>query len=129
MAWMKRIMTVAVVLGCGAWQAQAALVIKNLLVEYRSQPLGIDVQQPRFSWQMEATAGERGVAQAAYAIEVRDPTGAIVWDSKKTGSPEALHIKYARERVEGRHSVRVDGDGVDAGGREARAPPPGSRPG
>ena len=95
MAWMKRILAVAVVLACGAWQAHGALVVKNLQVEYRSQPLGVDVQRPRFSWQMEATAGERGVAQAAYEIEVRDPKGVLVWGSKKTNSPEALHIKYA----------------------------------
>ena len=95
MASVARIVTVAVVLAGGAWQAQAALVVKNLQVEYRSTPLGIDVQQPRFSWQMEATAGERGVAQTAFQIEVRDPRGVLAWDSKKTDSPEALHIKYS----------------------------------
>jgi alpha-L-rhamnosidase len=90
-----RIMTVAALLCCSAPQAQAAVVVKNLQVEYRSTPLGIDVRQPRFSWQMDATAGERGVAQAAYQIEVRDPKGTVVWDSKKIDGPEALHIKYA----------------------------------
>ncbi len=95
MTALARIVTAAVVLACGAWQAQAALVVRNLQVEYRSTPLGIDVQQPRFSWQMEATAGERAVAQTAFQIEVRDRRGALVWDSKKIDSPEALHIKYA----------------------------------
>ncbi len=100
MARMTRIFTVAVVLACGAWQAQAALVVRNLQVEYRSTPLGIDVQQPRFSWQTEATAGERGVSQTAYQIEVRDAKGALAWDSKKVDSPVAVHIKYAGHALE-----------------------------
>jgi alpha-L-rhamnosidase len=66
MAAMGRIVLVAVVLLCSVVQAQAAVVVKNLQVDYRSSPLGIDVQQPRFSWQLEATAGERGLAQSAY---------------------------------------------------------------
>ena len=53
----RRIVLVAVVLLCSVAQAQAAVVVRNLQVEYRSTPLGIDVQQPRFSWQMQATAG------------------------------------------------------------------------
>ncbi len=51
--------------------------------------------QPRFSWQMDATAGERGVAQSACQIEVRDPKGTIVWDSAKISGAETIHIKYA----------------------------------
>ncbi len=43
---------------------------------------------------MEATAGERGVSQAAYRIEVRDPKGVVAWDSKKTEGSGAVHITY-----------------------------------
>jgi alpha-L-rhamnosidase len=96
-----RIVVVVALIACGALPAHAALVVKNLQVEYRSAPLGIDVQQPRFSWQMDATAGERGVAQAAYQIEVRDPKGAVVWDSRKVDSPEAVHIRYAGSPLKG----------------------------
>ena len=94
MAARGRIVLAAAVLLCGIAQAQAAGVLKNLQVEYRSTPLGIDVRQPRFSWQMEATAGERGVSQAACRIEVRDPKGVVVWDSKKTEGSGAIHITY-----------------------------------
>jgi len=94
MSTMRRLVTVGAVLLCSVVQAQAAEVVKHLQVEYRPAPLGIDVRQPRFSWQMEATAGERGVAQSAYQIQVRDPKGAIVWDSKKTEGVETLHITY-----------------------------------
>ena len=32
----------------------AVTVLKNLQVEYQTNPLGIDVSQPRFNWQMES---------------------------------------------------------------------------
>jgi len=89
-----RILTATFALLCSTVPADAAVVIKNLMVEYRTTPLGIDVQQPRFSWQMEASAGERGTAQSAYRIEVRDPKGAVVWDSARVAGPESLAIKY-----------------------------------
>jgi alpha-L-rhamnosidase len=69
-------------------------VVKNLTVEYRATPLGIDVTQPRFGWQMEAAPAARGVYQTAYRIEVRDPKGNLVWDSKRVESREALAIAY-----------------------------------
>ncbi len=100
MAWMTRIVTVAVVLCCIAAPAHAALAVKNLQVEYRSTPLGIDVQQPRFGWQLEVTSGERGVAQSAYQVEVRDPKGAVVWDSGRIDRPESLAITYGGSRLE-----------------------------
>ncbi|HSP90068.1 MAG TPA: hypothetical protein VLN08_04145, partial [Vicinamibacterales bacterium] len=94
MATITRTVVAAALLFCSVMQAQAA-VVQNLQVEYRSTPLGIDVQQPRFSWQMDGAAGERGVAQAACQIDVRDPKGALVWDSKKIDGSDAIHILYA----------------------------------
>ena len=67
----KRILMLASALACTMGLASAALVVKNLQVEYRTNPLGIDVAQPRFGWQMAATAGERGAGQAAYQLEVK----------------------------------------------------------
>jgi alpha-L-rhamnosidase len=73
----------------------AAAVIRNLQVEYMTTPLGIDVVQPRFSWQMATTAGERGYWQTAYQIRVKDPDGALAWDTGRIESPNSLGIKYA----------------------------------
>jgi alpha-L-rhamnosidase len=44
---------------------------------------------------MQVTEGERGVAQTAYQIQVRDPTGASVWNSNKVDSADALGVLYA----------------------------------
>ena len=85
---------VTAILLAGVVQANAAVVIKNLQVEYRSTPLGIDVAQPRFSWQMETTAGERGYSQAACQIEVKDPKGNVAWDSKRTEASRSVGVRY-----------------------------------
>src|ERR1039458_7479158 len=76
-------------------QANAAAVVKNLQVEYRPTPLGIDVKQPRFSWQMATTAGERGASQTACQLEVRDPKGSMVWETKRVEGQASLGIVYA----------------------------------
>jgi len=69
--------------------------VKNLMVEYTQTPIGIDVNVPRFSWQMSATAGERNLNQTAYQIVVKDLTGNLVWDTKKVSSSKSVGIEYA----------------------------------
>ncbi|HLK64723.1 MAG TPA: family 78 glycoside hydrolase catalytic domain [Bryobacteraceae bacterium] len=92
---MKRILIAVSILLSSLAQANAAVVIQNLEVEYRTTPLGIDVPQPRFNWQMATTAGERGYEQTAYRIEVKDPKGNPAWDSKRIQDSASLGIQYA----------------------------------
>ena len=47
--------------------------VKNLICEYHTNPIGIDVQKPRLSWQIESTA--QNVLQTAYEIKVTDQIG------------------------------------------------------
>ncbi len=75
-------------------QLQAQTALKNLQVEYSQTPIGIDVITPRFSWQMTAPAGERNYFQTSYQIEVKDPKGAVVWNSQKVTGTNALGILY-----------------------------------
>ena len=42
--------------------------VKKLQVEYLTNPIGLDITVPRFSWQLESA--ERGVKQIAYQITV-----------------------------------------------------------
>jgi len=83
---------VATAILSGTGTAQAA--IQNLHVEYRTTPLGIDVEKPRFGWQMTAPEGKRGYAQIAYRIVVTDPEGDVVWDTKQSFGARALGIVY-----------------------------------
>src|SRR5689334_10024367 len=94
---MKRILFAASLL-C---TLHGAVAIRNLQVEYTTTPLGIDVAQPRFSWQMAATAGEREQRQTAFQIEVKDPKGAVVWDSKRIETANAVGVRYAGSPLKG----------------------------
>lgn len=85
----------ALALLSAAPHALGAVAVGNLQVEYRPTPLGIDVTEPRFSWQMAATQGERALSQTAYRIAVKDPKGVLVWDSRRVESSSSLGIRYA----------------------------------
>jgi len=69
--------------------------IDSLRTEYLDRPLGLDVEIPRFSWQMLAPDAGRGYAQQAYQIQVRTPSGEVVWDTGRVGSPGSVLIPYA----------------------------------
>lgn len=69
--------------------------ITNLTVEYTSTPLGIDVEKPRFSWQMDSPDNKRGCSQTAFQIMVSNEKGEPVWDSGKTEWDSSLNIEYA----------------------------------
>jgi alpha-L-rhamnosidase len=73
--------------------------ISELQVDYQTQPLGIDVEIPRFSWQMVASTSERGISQNAFQIVVTDEKGTVVWDSGKVESDSSLGIPYEGEKL------------------------------
>ncbi|HJD74722.1 MAG TPA: glycoside hydrolase family 78 protein [Bacteroides reticulotermitis] len=74
--------------------AKVPFQLNNLQVEYATRPLGIDVEKPRFSWQMEGLSTVRGLTQAAYQLVVTDEQGNLMWDSQKVTADESLHIEY-----------------------------------
>src|SRR4051812_34462005 len=67
--------------------------------EYRVDPLGIDVTQPRLSWIV--TSADRGKKQTAYQVLVAGDEAALgrdegdLWDSGKVASDETTAIVYA----------------------------------
>ena len=75
-------------------QSSSSCRVVNLLTEYTSTPIGIDVLNPRFSWQMQTDGKERGYVQKAYRIIVSDENGMMVWDSGKRDSGISLNIEY-----------------------------------
>ena len=80
----------------------------DLVTEYKTDPIGIDVKQPRLSWKI--STNERGWRQSAYQMQVAasadDLRGsrAIIWDSGKLVSAESVHREYAGPEV--RSSMR-----------------------
>lgn len=90
------------VAGCGQKETDA-VCIGSLRTEYRVNPVGIDAENPRFSWQM--TSDIRGQYQTAYQIFVGDSAenladGVYVWDSGRVESGNAVDIRYAGKALE-----------------------------
>ena len=64
----------------------------RLRVEYNQNPIGLDVDNPRFSWALD-NEGVRGDDQSAYRLIVSNTeTGDIVADSQKVQSSDSSHI-------------------------------------
>jgi len=85
----------ALVLGAPAAEAGASpAALTRLQVEYSETPLGIDVEAPRFSWQMLAPQDERGWSQGAYQVVVTDPRGTAIWDTGKVESGSSVGVVY-----------------------------------
>ncbi len=94
------LLTMMVLLAGAAVPVRGAgqISLTGLKCEYKSNPLGIDVAQPRLSWQI--VSSERSWLQSAYQIRValspvtftqnRKP----LWDSGKVASPESVHRVY-----------------------------------
>ena len=94
---------ILLLLGTGAAQGQSFGADK-LKCEQETDPIGIETQTPRFSWQLYAPT--RGAVQTAYQIIVSDTPEAVergtgnVWDSKKIASSQSLLVPYAGEPLE-----------------------------
>lgn len=83
----------------GLLQAEDISIV-NLKTEYATTPLGIDVETPRFSWQMQSKQG--GCFQTFWQIVVTDEHRQIVWNSGIINSDISLNIQYAGERLQPR---------------------------
>jgi alpha-L-rhamnosidase len=72
----------------------AQVKVDGLLCENRTNPLGMDVIQPRFTWQL--SSDKRNVMQSAYRIEVSENADfhGHVWDSQKVKSDSSVFVTY-----------------------------------
>lgn len=75
--------------------AFAQVDVQQLLVESQSNPVGVDVANPLFSWQL--LSGKKNILQTAYEIKVAlSLTGkSLVWTSGKVTSSESQQVMYA----------------------------------
>ncbi len=112
----------------GSTLATAAVPsLAHLRCEYKVDPIGIDSQQPRLSWQLRSD--ERGVIQTAYRIQVTRGMASwreqdILWDTGKVASSRSIHVPYEGRALEsGRgYSWRVRVWDDDGGASEWSAP-------
>lgn len=85
-----------------AKDSPAPVSLTNLRCEYKVDPIGIDVRQPRLSWQL--VASERGVVQSAYQIRVAESTEGLAssptWDTGRVASDQSIHMVYEGPAVQ-----------------------------
>jgi alpha-L-rhamnosidase len=104
----------------------STITISHLTCEYRANPLGIDVLQPRLSWQLQSN--ERGARQIAYQIlvarsEMDLESGLnFVWDSGKIESDQSIHTPYSGPALASGQRVYWKVRVWDEVGREAESP-------
>lgn len=88
------------------------LKITNLRCEYKENPVGIGVMNPRLSWKIQSDM--RNVMQKAYQVQVsKDESSftAIAWDTGKVDSDQSVHVEYLGQALQSRtryyYRVRV----------------------
>ncbi len=73
-------------------------VVVSPVVEYKKDPLGIDVGKPRFSWKL--VSDKNNVIQTAYEIRVAHSSAGLrkkserLWESGKVESDKSVNVPY-----------------------------------
>lgn len=95
---MKKIL--CLLLPCLVATAFAQTSVSHLLTENKSNPVEVEEQAPRFSWQLSAT--QRNTMQTAYAIQVWEAGNKknTVWNSGKIMSDQSVYVPYAGKALQ-----------------------------
>ena len=93
----KKIILLFVLCQMAIAAAFAQLTVQHLLVENRSNPVGLDVMTPRFSWQLNSN--QRNVMQTAYEVKIT-ANERVVWQSGKVASDSSVHVVYKGEPLQ-----------------------------
>lgn len=72
----------------------------NLKTEYLTNPIGIDIVRPRFSWTFTS-----GLKQTAYRIVARDDRGSVRWDSGKVASSQMHLVEWGGKPLTSRMKI------------------------
>src|ERR1700694_5450492 len=72
----------------------AQVKVQNLLIENLSNPIGLDIKQPRFTWQL--VSDKRNIMQSAYEIRVTPVVNGKVTtcNSGKVISDQSVQVPY-----------------------------------
>ena len=101
-SWMSLIVVLVLAGGLSLAGEQARSVkVTDLRCEYLTDPLGIDVPQPRLSWKLVAVDPQaRGQKQTAYQIVVASTMALLdsgqpdLWYSQVVASDQSVHVVY-----------------------------------
>ncbi|MEN8248853.1 MAG: family 78 glycoside hydrolase catalytic domain [Bacteroidota bacterium] len=83
--------------------------VTSLVTEYKTNPLGIDIEKPRLSWKIKSA--EKNVVQTAYHIQAALSLSDLkkgknlVWTTGKVESDQSIHIEYEGEKLKSRQRI------------------------
>ncbi|WP_319503492.1 glycoside hydrolase family 78 protein [uncultured Draconibacterium sp.] len=83
--------------------------VKKLVCEYHENPVGIDIEQPRLSWQLYSD--QQNVVQSAYEIRVAGSVNELsskskqLWNSGKVESDQSVNVVYGGPKPESMQRV------------------------
>jgi alpha-L-rhamnosidase len=109
-----------------ACREKTQVTVVSLKCENKVNPLGIDLESPRLSWNLESA--KRGVSQSAYRVMVAtspeklDQDAPDAWDSQKIPSDQSLHIPYGGKPLESNRKYYWKVDAWDQNGDLHRGP-------
>ncbi len=89
----------------GMFFAHAEVTISGLQCEYLTDPLGIDVETPRFTWKLADAAHTRGQKQTGYQVLVASSPALLaqnqgdVWDSGQVASPQSALVPFGGKKL------------------------------
>jgi alpha-L-rhamnosidase len=89
-----------------ACNEKATIEIDNLRCEFMQNPVGIDVEQPSLSWEINANA--RGVKQTGYRVLVASSLEKLnadegdIWDSGWVRSEQSTNVLYQGQPLDSR---------------------------
>ncbi len=91
LANMNKMLLLVVTLHLFILSVFAQVKIQNPLTENLENPIGLDIKQPRFNWQL--VGNKRNITQTAYEIKVI--TGkSVVWNPGKVESSQSVQVAY-----------------------------------
>jgi alpha-L-rhamnosidase len=95
--WVK-LLTVVFLFSSLTVSAAGSTSVEELTCEYHTNPVGIDVQNPRLSWKI--VSDKENVFQTAYEIRVADSPSnlnrknRLIWNSGKVSSDQSVNVEY-----------------------------------
>ena len=102
-------------LGCSR-RRESPATADHLRCEYRVDPLGIDVLQPRLSWEMHDA--RRGAKQTAYQVLVASTPEKLaadegdLWDSGRVATDQSTQVVYAGKPLAVADAMLLEGAAV-----------------
>jgi hypothetical protein len=106
-----------------SFAADSPVQLTELTVEHMTNPVGIGIAHPRFSWKLQSD--RPGEVQTAYEIRAASTSAALanqpdLWDSGKVASDQSVLVRWGGKPLDSRAIVYLAG--AQSGTRTAMPP-------